>query len=322
MFVEILLILIGFLLLIKGADLLVMGATSIAKKFGVSELLIGLTIVALGTSLPEVFVTISASLGNHSELVIGNAIGSCICNLLLVIGITSLVHPIKLEKRIIHRHLPIEIIIALLLLLIGNNDRLENIQTITRGQGILLVLCAILYIIYTIYEEKEIKNKKMEGELIKEVESKEQTSGIKIALSMVLGIIGLKFGADFIVDNAIQIAERIKISEKVIGMTILAIGTALPEIITGVIAAKRKETALLLGNVSGSNILNLCLLIGLGAVIEPLTITDSFTHSLWMLIVLTLIIQGIAISGKKKKIDYKQGIFLIFLYGVYLCWMI
>lgn len=151
---EILLIILGFVLLIKGADLFVDLATSIAKKFGLSEMLIGLTIVAIGTSLPEIFVTITSSTNNHSDLIIGNAIGSCICNSLLVIGIISLVRPIKLDKRIVNRHLPIGMGAMALLMFLGNTNKLGPSQTITRWQGFILIICAFLYNIFNLWREK------------------------------------------------------------------------------------------------------------------------------------------------------------------------
>ena len=151
---EIVLIVIGFIFLVKGADLLVKAATSIAKKFGLSEMLIGLTIVAVGTSLPEIFITITSAADGHSDLIIGNAIGSCICNFLFVIGICSLVRPVKFDNRIIKRHLPISMIAMLLLLFLGNTTKLGKTHIIDRWQGIVLLLCTVIYIIYTIYEEK------------------------------------------------------------------------------------------------------------------------------------------------------------------------
>ncbi len=320
--IEFILIIIGFIFLIKGADFLVMAATSIAKKFGLSEMLIGLTIIALGTSLPEVFVTISSALDGHSDLIIGNAIGSCICNILLVLGITSLVRPIQLDQRTIRRHLPIGIGTMIILLFLGNTRKFGEIQTITRGQGILLLICTLLYILYTIYEEKKVKNKKIDAEIIKEVESKEERSIIKIIVYLILGILGLKFGADFIVDNTILIAKKFHLTERFIGMTIIAIGTALPEIITGMIAAKNNETDLLLGNISGSNIINICLLIGLGALIHPLTFTTNFNASIWILMASTILLQLIETVSKKSELDRKKGIFLIILYGIYMCSMI
>ncbi len=320
--VEIGFIIIGFVLLIKGADLLIMAATSIAKKFGLSEMLIGLTIVAIGTSLPEIFVTITSAIDHHSDLIIGNAIGSCICNFLLVIGITSLVRPIKLDRRIVKRHLPIGMAAMVLLLLLGNTAKLGGSQTITRWQGIVLLLCTVIYILYTIYEEKKVKNKKIDAEIIKDVESKGEYSIGTIIIYLILGILGLKFGADFVVDHSILIAERFGLTEKFIGMTIVAIGTALPEIITGVIAAKQNETDLLLGNISGSNILNLCLLIGLGAVISPLTFTSDFNISILVLIVITILVQLIANINKKSELDGKNGAILIIVYVLYILTML
>ena len=315
---EIILVIIGFILLVKGADFLVTAATSVAKKFGLSEMLIGLTIVAIGTSLPEIFITITSSIEGHSDLIIGNAIGSCICNFLLVMGISALVRPVKFDKRIVKRHIPIGIITMCLLLFLGNTQKLGEAQTITRGQGIILLLFTLAYIIYTIYEEKKIKNEKIDEEIIKDVEAREKNSIIIIIIYMILGIIGLKFGSDFVVDNSIIIAKNFGLSENFIGMTIIAVGTALPEITTGIIAAKRDETDLLLGNITGSNILNLCLLIGLGAVINPLIFSTDFNASIIFLIVITIALLLLATINKRSELDKKRGILLIIMYIVYI----
>ena len=315
---EILLIILGFIFLIKGADLLVKAATSIAKKLGLSELLIGLTIVAVGTSLPEIFVTITSAQEGRSDLIIGNAIGSCICNFLLVIGLTSLIRPIKLDKRIVNRHLPIGIGAMVLLLFFGNTEKLGDVQTITSWQGIVLILFTIAYIIYTIYEEKQMKNEKIDQEIIEDTKSKERDSLWIIIIYMILGLFGLKFGADFVVDNAVSIAEKFGLSESFIGMTIIAVGTALPEIITGIISSKRNETDLLLGNVTGSNIVNLCLLIGLGAIINPLTFTTDFNISILILIAITIFLQIIVSKNENNELDRKKGLLLIIVYIIYI----
>ena len=315
---ELFLITIGFIFLIKGADLLVKAATSIAKKLGLSELLIGLTIVAVGTSLPEIFVTITSAQEGRSDLIIGNAIGSCICNFLLVIGLTSLIRPIRLDKRIIKTHLPIGIGAMVLLLFLGNTEKLGDAQTITRWQGIVLILFTIAYIIYTIYEEKQMKNETIDQEIIEDTKSKERDSIILIIIYMIVGLLGLKFGADFIVDNAVCIARKFGFSNSVIGMTIIAVGTALPEIITGIISARRNETDLLLGNITGSNIVNLCLLIGLGAIINPLIFTTDFNISILLLIAITIFLQIIATKDEKNELDRKKGILLIIVYIIYI----
>ena len=322
MVLKILLIIIGFIFLIKGADLLVKSAISIAKRFGLSEMLIGLTILAVGTSLPEIFITVTSSIDGHHSLIIGNAIGSCICNFLLVIGITSLVRPIKFDKRIVKRHLPIGIAAMILLLFLGNTKMLGDVKVITRWQGVILLLCMVIYIIYSIYEEKKVKNEKIDEEIIKEVESKENYSVFMIVLYFILGILGLKFGADFVVDNSIIIAKDLGLSEGFIGMTIIAIGTSLPEIITGIISARKNETDLLLGNISGSNIINLCLLIGIGAVINPLTYAPEFNISILLLIGVTIFLQLLATINKNSELDRKRGILLIIVYFVYIFSMI
>ena len=309
-------------LLVKGADLLVKAATSIAKKFGLSEMLIGLTIVAIGTSLPEIFITITSAIDGHSDLIIGNAIGSCICNFLFVIGTSSLVRPIKFDNKIIRRHLPISIIAMLLLLLLGNTTKLGENHIIGGWQAIILLLYAVIYIIYTIYEEKKLKNKQIDDEIIKDVESKELKSIWLIIIFFILGILGLKFGSDFVVDNSILIAEALGLSERFIGMTIVAIGTALPEIITGIIAARKNESDLLLGNIIGSNIFNLCLLIGLGAIINPLTFTNDFNSSIFVLIAVTIYLQFVATINKNNGLDRKRGILLIIVYIIYILSML
>lgn len=322
MIIKILLIIIGFIFLIKGADLLIKASISIAKRFGLSEMLIGLTILAVGTSFPEIFITITSAMDGHSDLIIGNAIGSCICNFLFVIGVTSLVKPLKFDKRIVKIHLPIGILAMILLFFLGNVEKLGDTQTITRWQGIVLLLYAVGYIIYSIHEEKKLHNEKIDEEIIKEVEAKENYSVGMIILYTILGILGLKFGADFIVDNSIMIAHSFGLSEKFIGMTIVAFGTALPEIITGIISARKDETDLILGNISGSNIINLCLLIGIGAVISPLAFTTDFNGSILLLIIVTIFLQLIATVNKKDTLDWKRGIILIVIYFIYIFSMV
>lgn len=316
---EIILIVVGFILLIKGADLLVRAAASIAKKFNLSEMLIGLTIVAIGTSLPEIFITVTSSMDGHSSLIVGNAIGSCVCNFLLVIGLTSIIRPVKLDKRIVNVHLPISVAAMLLILFLGNTEKLGEVGLISKWQGGVLLLCTVVYILYTIYEENKIKDKELDDEIIKEVEEVEIKSKSvgTIIIYTVLGLVGLKFGADFVVNNSILIAQNLGWSESFIGATIVAAGTALPEIVTGIISARRGETGLLLGNITGSNIVNLCLLIGLGAVICPIVFDAEFNRSLIILIAVTIILQLIGIFSKNSKVNRLTGFVLILGYVLY-----
>lgn len=285
-------------------------------------MLIGLTIVAIGTSLPELFITVTSALDDHFDLIIGNSIGSCICNFLFVIGITSLVRPVKFDKRIIKRHLPISIFSMILLLFFGNEKIKSNIQSVSCFEGVMLLIFLAIYIIYSVYEEKSIHNKKIDDEIIKNVKAKESYPAIKIILYMILGILGLKFGADFVVDGSINIATALGLSEKFIGMTVVAIGTALPEIVTSIISARKDETDLLLGNISGSNIINLCLLIGIGAIITPLKYSTEFNKSIIFLIAITIILQAIATINKKSELDKKRGFILIIIYFIYIFCML
>lgn len=320
MIVEILFIIIGFIFLIKGADFLVKVATTIAKKFNLSEILIGLTIVAIGTSLPEIFITITSSIEKHSDLIIANSIGSCICNFLFVLGLSSLIKPIKLEKRIVKVHLLISIAVMLLILFLGNINKINSIGIISLPQGIILVLCAFFYIIYTIYEENKIKNNKLDKEIIEEVENikiKEQSIMI-IFLYIIIGLLGLKFGSDFVVNNSITLAKSLGFSESFIGITIVAIGTTLPEIVTGIVSAKKGKTDLLFGNIIGSNIINLCLLIGIGSIINPLVFNIEFNRSLAVLIGITIVLQLIGLYTKKKEIEKITGGIFIFVYILYI----
>ena len=324
MILEILFIIIGFIFLIKGADFLVKVAITIAKKFNLSEILIGLTIVAIGTSLPEIFITITSSIEKHSDLIIANSIGSCICNFLFVLGVSSLIKPIKLEKRIVKVHLLISIFIMLLILFLGNMNRTDDIGIIEMPQGIILILFAYFYIIYTIYEENKIKNNKLDKEIIEEVENIEikEQSFLIIFLYIIIGLLGLKFGSDFVVNNSIVLAKNLGFSESFIGITIVAIGTTLPEIVTGIVSAKKGKTDLLFGNIIGSNIINLCLLIGIGAIINPLIFNIEFNRSLAILIGITIVLQLIGLYNKKRQISKITGGIFVFIYVLYIFSMV
>ena len=252
------LLIIGFVLLIKGADFIVKGATRLAKKLNISEMIIGILIVGIGTSLPEIIITIRSAILGKSDIVIGNGIGSSICNILLVVGIASICKPVKIDKRILNIHFPIFIISILILAVFCN---LGGQNQINRIEAVILVIFTLSYIIYTIYEGKQ-ENKYNKQML--EKDEKEDISNIKISLYLILGSIFLKYGADFVVDGAIRIAEIFNISESIVSITIVAIGTSLPEIITSLVASVNKKSDLALGNVIGSNIFNICLLPGIG----------------------------------------------------------
>ena len=233
MFLNFLMIIIGFLLLILGADFLVRGSSNIAKKFHIPEMLIGLTIVALGTSAPELIITITSAGSGTTDLIIGNAIGSNLCNLLFILGFMSLITPIEIDKEAVKIHIPIALIASIIILCMGLGILGSTKGFIDRKDGVILILLFIAYFIYPIITEiKDI------AKTYKENKKLHQKQGGNVLLSILLIIVGvvlLKYGGDFVVDYATNIAEQLGISERVIGLTIVAIGTAMPEIITSII---------------------------------------------------------------------------------------
>ena len=248
--------------------------------------------------------------------------GSCICNILVVIGIASIIKPVKVDKKALNGLIPIEMIAIVLLLLLANINSSGEYSVINRWQGVLLIIFAVGYIIYTIYAENKAKNDEYDKEVIEEVKSKESTMSIWTTIVFIIvGILALKYGSDFVVDNAVSIAEKIGLSEQFIGVTIVAIGTTLPEIITGIVAARKDASDLLIGNVIGSNILNLCLLSGIGSIISPLLYQTSFNASIVFLLVITMFLQLRIAKSNDNRIDRKNGILMLIVYVFYIIFM-
>ena len=238
MLFDILLIVIGFVFLVLGADVLVKGCSNIAKKFHIPEVIIGLTIVAIGTSMPEIIITIDSAIAGHADLIIGNAIGSNLCNILLILGLISLIRPVEIENETKRIHIPAAIISTILVMIIGNGLLGTGKFIITKIEGFILLGLSIIY--FSLPIVTAIKD-------IKETQCKEETennkiSTIKAIINIILGIILLKYGSDFVVDNSIKLAEEFNVSQRVIGLTIIAIGTALPELITSIVASIKKDT--------------------------------------------------------------------------------
>ena len=306
------LLIIGFILLIKGADFIVRGATDLAKKMHISEMVIGILIVGIGTSLPEILITIKSAIMGKPDIVIGNGIGSSICNILLVVGIASICKPVKIDKRIVKIHFPILIISIILL---GGFCNFGGNSQISKVEAIVLILFTIGYIIYTFYEGKKENLNKIDSN--QGVEDSEKLTIRRIIFSLLIGAVFLKYGADFVVDGATKIATRLNISESVVGITIIAIGTSLPEIITSLVASKNKKSDLALGNVIGSNIFNICLLPGIGGIISPINYDNGFNISLLFLAVVIIEIIIIQKLEKKYVIERKKGIALSFIYLLY-----
>lgn len=308
-------LIVGFFLLILGAELLVRGSSNIAKKFHIPEILIGLTIVAIGTSMPELIITITSAQNNATDLIIGNAIGSNLCNLLLILGIVAIMNPVEIDRETKIIHLPVALFSSIVILLLALGILGSTNNMISRTDGIVLVVFYLLYFIYPIFIEcKDISDS------IKEDKQKHDIKTGNILLSLfyiIIGVVSLKYGGDFVVDEATAIATRYGISEGVIGLTIIAIGTALPELITSVVAVIKKEDGLAIGNLVGSCLLNSFLVIGVGAIITPLAFTGPFIYNLLLLTFTTLLIIAFCFIGKKNTITKPKGVILLTMYILY-----
>lgn len=314
MILEITLIILGFILLIKGADFLVDGSSKIAKKFHIPEIIIGLTIVSIGTSMPELFVSITSAIEGHQDMAVGNVIGSNICNLLLILGLSAIIRSIKFKKETRLIEIPLTLIVTIVLFVICN---IEN--NITRPESIMLIVLFAIFIIYTIYMGKKGEKFDTENTLL-EVQS-ENTKNIPIAksiISIILGIVALKIGGDFVVDNSVSIAQALNISEKVISLTIIAIGTSLPELVTSVTAAYKGDSDIAIGNILGSNIFNILLILGVSAFITPIQYSVSYNNQILVLIIGTVLLSLFPFIGAKNEMTKSNGISYLILYAIYM----
>lgn len=316
MFMYSIMIVIGFVLLVLGAELLVRGSSNIASKFHIPEMLIGLTIVALGTSAPELIITVTSAFSGNTDLIIGNAIGSNLCNLLFILGLMAIIRPIFIDEDAKKIHIPIAFLSVLVILFIEISHISSNPSFIGRVDGIILVILFLAYFTYPIFSEiKDIRK------AYKENKNEESTKNIKIFVQIIfiiIGIVLLKFGGDFVVNYSTEIAQALGISERVIGLTIVAIGTAMPELITSIIAVIRKDTDLAVGNLVGSCVLNLLLILGVGAIITPLEFSNEFTQNLILLAISTLILWIFNFIGKKNTITRFKGFILLIIFTFYM----
>lgn len=304
------LIIIGFALLIVGADLLVDGASGIAKKFHIPEIIIGLTIVSIGTSMPELFVSITSAIDGYSDMALGNVIGSNLSNLLLILGLSALIRPVTFQKETRIYEIPMCLIFTIIFIIFCNTT-----DTISRPESIILLILFVIFIGYTIYMGKRESQKEIME--IKTEESK-KTNTIKNILLVIIGIVGLKIGGDLSVNNAVKVAQYFNLSEKIISLTILAIGTSLPELVTSVTAAIKGNSDIAIGNIIGSNIFNMLLIIGVSSFIKPISFNASYNMDLSILVISTLILALFPIIPPKNKMSRMNGLVYIILYAAYL----
>ncbi len=308
MLLAVVLIIVGFALLIFGANWLVSGASSLAKKFNISDLAIGLTIVAFGTSAPELVVNSFASAENHPDIVFGNVIGSNNFNLFIILGIVGLIMPIKVQSSTVWKEIPISLFAAVLVLLMCFNFFIGEGMTLTRldGMVLLFLFAGFLYYVY-----RQMKSSKT---LETEMDPIPNASNLKITFLIIIGLIGLVYGGSLVVDNAIFIAQDMGISEKTIGLTVIAAGTSLPELVTSIVAAMKNKSDIAIGNVVGSNIFNLLLVLSTSAIINPLTYNTNFNTDMAMLIGGSILLFVFMFIGKKFLIDRWQAAMLLLIY--------
>ncbi len=312
MIIQTILLIAGLLLLIKGADWLVEGASAVAKKKRVSDLAIGLTIVAFGTSAPELVVTLMASIQDQQEIVFGNIIGSNNFNLFFILWVAGLITPLVVQSSTIYKEIPISLIAAVLLYFIANNF-ISDDTTVSRWDGTILLIFFIGFLYY-VYKQLKLEPEKVE---IKEKE----LGALKIWTFIVLGLAGLVIGGRLVVNSAVEMATAWGVSEQLIGLTIVAMGTSLPELATTVVAAVKRKTDIAVGNIIGSNIFNIFFILGVSAVVRPIPYDSVFNTDLYLLFGGTVFLfLAMFMAGKKKLDRWEAGILLAtyLIYTIYL----
>jgi cation:H+ antiporter len=317
MLIAILLLLVGFAILIKGADFLVNGASSAAKKFGISNLAIGLTVVSFGTSAPELVVNVISAVNGKTDAAFGNVIGSNNFNLLFILGVAGIIYPLVVQRNTVRYEVPISLLAALVLYMVVNDTRIwgasENI--LSRIDAFILLGFFALFMMY-IY-----RTMKTSGGFEEEQPIKIYSTGASIGL-VSLGLVMLVGGGKLVVDNAINIARHYDLSEKLIGLTILAAGTSLPELATSAVAAFRKNTDIAIGNVVGSNIFNIFFILGVTGVIQPLNFSLPLNFDIYVLTGATLLLMIFMFTLNQSKLDRWEAVLLFMAYITYAVYLI
>jgi cation:H+ antiporter len=310
------LLIFGFGLLIKGADLFVTGASNISKLLRVSPLLIGLTVVAFGTSSPEATVSIIAALDGNAAVSLGNVIGSNIFNVTLVIGLTAFIAPLKVENETIRKEIPFTLLASTTLLVLISDVILETASSnlITRSDGIVFLLFFTIFMYYIF----EVARTSREKSIVNEISV--NGSWGKNGVYTIIGLAAIIFGGDLVVKNSTEIAYTLGMSETLVGLTIVAVGTSLPELVTSITAALKKQSELALGNIVGSNIFNILFVLGASSVISPLAVNEKIVTDVIIMIILTILL--LIFSRTRFRIGKTEGLTLALIYILYLVYII
>jgi len=310
------LFIIGFVILIKGAGLLVDGSASIAKRLKISTIVIGLTIVAFGTSTPEFIVNVFASAQGNTEIAIGNILGSNIANILLILGMSAIIYPLVTKKNTVWKEIPLSLLAAILVGVLANDALIDGgvFSGLSRIDGLVLIAFFIIFLYYTFGISKI-------GEETIDIDIN-QMSYLKSSLFIIVGLSGLILGGKWVVDGAVRIAGLFNISESLIGLTIVALGTSLPELATSAVAAYKKQTDIAIGNIVGSNIYNIFFILGVSAIIRPLPFSSSSNLDIVMTVLASLIMFILVFVSKKQTIEKWAGALMILIYIGYLAFLI
>ena len=313
----ILFLIIGFVFLVKGADIFVEGSSSIAKKFKVPSIIIGLTIVAMGTSLPEAAVSVTASIANKNALAVSNVIGSNIFNLMMVIGVCAIMTPVAVNKATLKRDFPFSVICAILLLVLG----LIGPMSLGHADGVIFLILFAGFIGLMIRSAMKASK---EGNAVasEEIEAAEEIKIMpvwKSLLFIVIGAVGIIIGGDVVVDSASNIAAKFGMSQTLIGLTIVSVGTSLPELVTSIVAARKNEVDMALGNAIGSNVFNILFVLGIAGAISPMAFLTENVIDIVILVVVSLIVWLFAWT--KKEIKRGEGLIMVLLYVLYVVYI-
>lgn len=315
MIVSLFVVIVGFVALILGANWLVDGASALARKYNVSDLVIGLTIVAFGTSAPELVVNTIASIDGYSDIVLGNIIGSNNFNLFIILGLAGLIMPIKVQSSTARKEIPISLFVAVMLLFLLNDFRFTGSTTGSRLEGAGLLVLFGLFLLYVFRQMKK-------DPAVHKDEPHKSVSTVKIWLEITGGFAGLIIGGQLVVVHSVNIAEVLGVSEKIIGLTIVAAGTSLPELVTSVVAASKKNSDIAIGNVIGSNIFNILLILSISTLINPISYNPKFNTDLLLLIGGTVFLLLFMLTGKRRVLDRWEAGLLFGFYILYTSYLI
>jgi len=319
-------LILGIAVVIKSADYIISGAASLSLRFKLSPLIIGLTIVSLGTTAPELFIAITSAVEGETQIALGNSIGSNIANMLLVLGVAAFIHPLKLKHNITWKQLPMALVAPVLLLILSPNRQFDKnilsldtlfskieVGVLSTRNGLILLLFFVIFLFYTILQKTKVEKRILN---IKKFPLK------KSLFLILIGFIGLTAGSKMTVDNAVELAKVFNVTNTLIGLTLIAVGTSLPELVTAITASFKRQSDIAVGNILGASAFNILLALGAASLIRSVPITGINYADAFILVVVTLVTIGTLVFFKRHEVTRKGGVFLLSLYVIYLIFII